>query len=362
MKKIVLIAGDRSGDLYGGLLCQQLKRKYSDLELYSFGGDNLAKTSIQLINLLSHSVSGLIEVAASLKNILEVFNRAIEEINKIKPDLIVPIDFPDFNLRLLKKLNKKFPVFYYISPQVWAWRKKRINILREFVDKMVVIFRFEKDFYKAKDLDAEFFGHPLLDIIGDIDSPTKNIITFLPGSRMNEVKKHLPLMIQAKNLISKELKGFAFRVLRPKNIDESVYNSYPLGDIKVENHSYELIKESKFIITASGTATVEIAILEIPYLIIYKVNPLTWFMLKRLVKTEFIGMVNILNSKKIIKELLQYKATPENIATITLDYLRNENLYTKLKTDLQKTKDLLKPYHASERFAEYIGDFLKLKS
>ncbi len=198
MKKIILIAGDKSGDVYGGLLCEKLKEKFPQIQLYSFGGQHLAKHSHQLIDLLSHSVSGIAEVLSSLPEILHTFNTTIKEIEVINPDLIIPIDFPDFNLRIVKRLNKKYPIFYYVSPQVWAWRKKRIELIKSYVDKMVVIFEFEKSFYEKEGIEALYFGHPLLEIIEPQNVETKKIISFLPGSRRNEVRKHLPVMKGAK--------------------------------------------------------------------------------------------------------------------------------------------------------------------
>ena len=322
MKKIVIVAGDTSGDIYGGLLAKQLKQKYRGVEIDSFAGGQLAQHSQQIVNLLNHSVSGLVEVISSLKDIFAIFNQAYEHIEKVKPDLVILIDFPDFNLRLAKKINKKYPVFYYVSPQVWAWREKRVNLIKNFIDKMIVIFKFEQEFYQNKNINALYFGHPLLEIIKNPPlSETKNIISFLPGSRINELKKHLPTMIETKKLLQKELPGYAFRIIKPKSLKLEVYQQFSAG-MDIIEHSYSSLAESKFIIASSGTATVEIAILEIPYLIIYKVNPLTWQILKRLVNTEFVGMVNILSGQGIVDELLQNQANPKKIAKVTFDYLK----------------------------------------
>jgi lipid-A-disaccharide synthase len=359
MKKIVIIAGDKSGDSYGGLLCKKLKEKFPNVEIFSFGGNNLAQHSHQVIDLLSHSVCGIFEVLLSLRKLFKIFGQMIDEINKINPDLIIPIDFPDFNLKLAKTLNKKYPLFYYISPQVWAWRRKRIELIRKFVDKIIVIFKFEEEFYKKENIEALYFGHPLLEMIEKKDMATKKTISFLPGSRKNEIKKHLPLMKETKKIIEDELDSYHFQIIRPENIEESFYKLFS-PEMDIIPHSYKAIEESEFIITSSGTATVEIAILEVPFLIIYKVNPLTWTLLKRLVKTDFVGMVNILSSKKIIEELLQNEATPANIAQKTLSFLKNKEKYNKVKTALGEVKNTLSPYGATDRFAEFIGNYLNL--
>jgi len=358
--KIVIVAGDTSGDIYGGLLAKKLKQKYPGLEIDSFAGPGLAQNSQQIVNLLDHSVSGLVEVISSLKDIFAVFNQAYEHIEKIKPDLVILIDFPDFNLRLAKKINKKYPVFYYVSPQVWAWREKRVDLIKKFIDKMIVIFKFEQEFYQNKGIDALYFGHPLLEIIKEPPrAETKNIISFLPGSRVNEVKKHLLTMTETKKLLQKELADYKFQIIKPKSLAKKLYQQFSPG-MDIVEHSYSRLAESKFIIASSGTATVEIAILEIPFLIIYKVNPLTWKILKQLVKTEFVGMVNILSKRKVVNELLQNEANPETIAKVTSNYLKDQSRYNSLKEDLKTVKAKLKPQEASKQFAEYIGEYLKL--
>jgi len=359
MKKIVLIAGDKSADAYGGLLCKKLKEKSATIQLYSFGGPHLAQHSQQLINLLSHSVSGIMEIFSSLSEILRIFNKAVKEIEKIKPDLIIPIDFPDFNLRLIKCLNKKYPVFYYVSPQVWAWRKKRVELIRKYVDKMVVIFEFEKEFYQKKGIQVLYFGHPLLEIITPQNIQKKKIISFLPGSRKNEIKKHLPVMKKTKELLKKDLPDYSFRIIRPENIEKEFYENFS-PDMNIVDHSLKAIQESAFIITSSGTATVEIAILEVPFLVMYKVNPLTWHIAKRLVDTRFITMVNILSLKKVVEELLQREANPKNIAAKTLEIIKSPQAYQRIKKDLEEVRAKLLPYGATEKFAQFISDYLKL--
>jgi lipid-A-disaccharide synthase len=358
-KKIVIVAGDKSGDLYGGLLCKKLKEKFSNIKIFSFGGDFSDEYSQQIINLVSHSVSGIGEVIYSFKNILAIFKKTLKEIKKINPHLIILIDFPDFNLRLAKNLNKRYPLFYYVSPQVWAWRKGRINLIKKYVDKMIVIFRFEKDFYAKMGINVLYFGHPLLEIVKKRNLKPKNIISFLPGSRKNEIKKHLPIIEKAKNIIKNKLNNYSFQIIRPPHIEEAFYKNIGVATPLIL-HSYEVIEQSKFVITSSGTATLEIALLEIPFITIYRVNSLTWHIAKILVNTEFIGMVNILASEKIVDELLQKEVNPENIARVTLSYLEDKDKYEKLKGKLKIIKEKLSPYNATERLADFIGKYLEL--
>ncbi|MDD5069349.1 MAG: lipid-A-disaccharide synthase [Candidatus Omnitrophica bacterium] len=360
LKKIVIVAGEESGDRYAGMLSEKLKINFSGIEIYSFAGPVCAKFSTQKINLLEYAVSGLVEVITHLKGLFKIFSETIAEIKHINPDLIILIDFPDFNLRLAKKLNNRFTIFYYVSPQIWAWRKRRINLIRRYVKEMIVLFKFEQDFYEKENVKALYFGHPLLEIIPPIKTTKKKIISLLPGSRKNEIKKHLPIMIKAKELLEKDLPGYSFRIIRPPTLNEDLYKTYD-NKTELTIQSYQALAESEFIIACSGTATVEIAILAIPYLIIYKVNPISWFLLRWLIKIKFAGMVNILNAKEIVKELLQDKATPQNIKKETLSYLNNNEKLNSLRQDLSLTRKILSPYGASENFANYIGKFLNLK-
>ena len=361
MKKVIIVAGDKSGDLYGGLLSKQLREKFSSLEIYSFGGRHLAQHSHQIIDIISHSVSGIYEVLSAVKTLIHIFNSTLNHINRLKPDLIILIDFPDFNLRLAKKINKKYPVFYYVSPQIWAWRKRRIKLIKKYTDKMTVIFKFEKDFYEKNGVDTLYFGHPLLDIINGIQEVhSKNIITFMPGSRKNELKRHLPILAKTHEILQEHIKGYTFRIINPDNIEKDYYKKY-IKNIEIVPHSYKAIGESKFIISSSGTATVEIAILGIPYIIIYKVNPISWYIIKILVRTKYAGMINILSSRCVVEELLQGNANPQRIAALTSEYINNEEKYNKLKNELNKIRNMLMPKGATDKFSDYIGEYLKLK-
>ncbi|MFA5304648.1 MAG: lipid-A-disaccharide synthase [Candidatus Omnitrophota bacterium] len=359
MKRIIIIAGDKSGDLYGAMLCKTLKEQYLGVEIFSFGGEHLARYSTQRIDLLSHSVSGIFEVLLCLKDLLETYSQALHEIESINPDLIILIDFPDFNLQLAKNLNNKYHIFYYVSPQVWAWRKRRIESIKRYVNRMIVIFRFEEDFYRKEKMEVYYFGHPLLEVITKKNIEPKKIISFMPGSRKNEIRNHLPAMVKSKELIEKQLPGYQFRIIRPENIPLQFYTKMA-PNIEIVDHSYEMIEESAFIITSSGTATIEISILEVPFIVIYKLNLFSWHLLRKLVKLRFIAMTNILASRKIVEELLQDKANPGKIAQVTLRYLKDEAEYNNLKKELSKIKDILSPRGATANFANSIAKYLSL--
>ncbi len=361
MKNIVIVAGDTSGDLYGGFLAKKIKEKYEHCQVYSFGGKNLAKNSSQIIDLVSDSVCGLIEVLASLSKLKKLFSQTLNAIEKINPDLIILIDFPDFNLRLAKKINRRYPVFYYVSPQVWAWRKKRTEIIKKFTEKIIPIFNFEVDFYRENNISALYFGHPLLEIINQQKPKKENIISLLPGSRKNEIKHHIKLLAKTKEIIQEKLPNYSFQVLKPKGINNRLYEKF-FSQNEIINHSYQVLAKSSFVITASGTATVETAILEIPHLIIYKVNKLTWIILKKTIKIKFAGMINLLAGKLLVPELLQSKANSRNIAETTLGYLQNDEAYSNFQKKLKQAKEMLAPQNGITKFAEYISQYLKQKN
>lgn len=357
VKKIVIVAGDKSGDAYGGRFCRGIKEKMPGAEIYSFGGECLKRHSTRAVNLLQHSVTGIFEVFSSLKNLLAAFKQIVATIKNINPDLVILIDFPDFNLRLARKLNKKYPLFYYISPQIWAWRKNRINTIKKYVDKMVVIFKFEKEFYQKHGIDALYFGHPLLENIEKNSTDPEKIISFLPGSRRNEIARHLPIMQKAKTIMQKRLPSWRFQIIRPPNIAKEFYQKFNI-DIEIKDYSMPALQSSRLIVAASGTATVEAALMNIPHIIVCKLNPLTWHIARRMVDVKFVGMINILAGKEIIKELLQNEVTPENITAQSLKIIENETAYRETKDQLRKASTLLEPRGASEKTAAFICEYL----
>ncbi|RKY45896.1 MAG: lipid-A-disaccharide synthase [Candidatus Omnitrophota bacterium] len=361
MKKLVFVAGDISGDFYAGALSKKLKELYQDrVSIYSFGGPNLKKYSHQVINLTDYAVSGIFEVVGGLKRIYSTFKKTIKEIKNIAPHLVILVDFPEFNLRLAKKLRSQFNILYYISPQVWAWREKRIEFIKKYTDKIIVLFEFEEKLYRERGADVLYFGHPLLDIIENRNVSKEKLILLLPGSRKNEIKRHLPIMIEAKTIIEKKLKNWQFAIVRPPNVSKSFYKTLISEKIEIIDHSYQALSKAKFAITSSGTATLEIATLGIPSLIMYKVNFLSWLILRKLVKIKFIGMPNIIAGKKIIEEFVQAKALPHRIASYTISVLTNEGSYQKIKRDLEEVKKRLAPYGALENTAKFIATYLNL--
>ncbi|MFH1621955.1 MAG: lipid-A-disaccharide synthase, partial [Candidatus Omnitrophota bacterium] len=287
-----------------------------------------------------------------------------------KPDAIILVDYPGFNLRLAKELKQRgFKVIYYISPQVWAWGEKRIDSIKQNVNKMIVLFDFEKELYQKNGINVEFVGHPLLDranqtltkekFIKSISGENKNpLISLLPGSRNNEVCKILPIMLKSAKLIYKEFPSAQFLVLSSSSVDINIYKKFVNEcDIPIKilgDCHYDAIAHSDLTLVASGTATLEAAILSTPMIIVYKVSFLTWAYAKSLIKIPYIGLVNVVAGKQIVPEFIQFKAKPKLIANEAISFLKNKEKYNAAKKELSQIKTHLGLSGASKRAAQSI--------
>ncbi len=359
MKKIFIVAGDPSGDIHGGNLAKHIQEISPETSIYSAGGIHLKKYSRQITDLTEIAVTGIFEVAGYLKKILDKFNLTAGKIQEIKPDIVILIDFPDFNLRLAGRLKAKgFRIFYYISPQVWAWRKNRIKLIKKYIDKVLVIFPFEKDFYKRHGVEAVYVGNPSFESIpdgltGQNPSIEKKKIVFLPGSRTKEVTRHLPLMIGTKKLL--QPLELSFAVIKYPRLPKRLFKKAGEEGIEIiEENRYHAIAESSIAVSSSGTATLELALLNIPTVVIYKTALLSWLILKSIVKIDFISIVNILAKEEVFPELIQYKASPANIAGYCREFLNNPEYYNSTKKKISRIKDVLSSKPASKTAAREI--------
>jgi lipid-A-disaccharide synthase len=368
MNRIFIIAGDLSGDFHGSRLAQEIKNISPQTEIYSAAGKYLASESHQILDLTQIAVTGIIEVLEYLPKIFRHLKKIRNKAEELKPDLIILIDFPDFNLRLAEKLKSKdFNIFYYISPQIWAWRKKRINSIRKNIDKMLVIFPFEKEFYSSQNVNSIYVGHPLIENMNihlkeKKESPVTKVkkIAFLPGSRKNEVKKHLPVMIKTKRRL--QGKGLEFIIIKHPHLDRKMFSQAEKEGIVIcENDKYNCLAKTDIAVSSSGTATLELALMNIPTIVIYKTSFISWLILKALVKTEFISIVNILTKEKVFPELLQDKATPENISSICSNFITNPDFFKKTKQKLKTLKDILGKESAPKKAAQEVVNWLKNK-
>lgn len=374
---ILIVAGEASGDLHASNLIREIKRINPQIKFFGLGGKKLKNIGVDIyFDIVELAVVGIFEVFKNLKKIKTIFNGLLKEADRIKPDLAILVDYPGFNLRLAKELKKRnIPIIYYISPQVWAWGKNRIKILKRLVERIIVVFKFEEDIYRQHNVPVSFVGHPLLDIVKpkvlkeELFEQLKLksdflTIALLPGSREKEVKTLLPIMLDTAGLIYKEIGNkLQFLILRSSTVKAEVFEQIVSCYQKlvltiISDQTYDGISASDFALVASGTATLETAILGIPMAILYKVSFPTWAYLKMAIKIPYIGLVNIVREKKIIEEFIQFNASPKKIANYVIGVLKNKSQYEQIKQNLFEIKALLGEKGASEKAARIILDFL----
>lgn len=368
-KKILIVAGEASGDLHASHLVKAMLEMEPGLQFYGMGGEKLKEAGALILSDISElSVMGITEVVSHLGHIYRVFKRLEKFLKNDQPDLIILIDYPDFNLRLAKAAKRcDIPVLYYISPQIWAWRTSRIKKIGKLVNKMIVVFPFELSLYEREGIDVSFVGHPLLDIVKVKKSREENIKRFgldeqkitvglLPGSRLSEAKKILPPMIEAAQQLSRQFGNLQFILpVAPGLQKEEILRLTEKTNLTItiaDDSIYEVIDISYLVIVASGTATLETALLSTPMVIIYKMSPLTYLVGRKLVKVDHIGMANIIAGKKVVPELIQDEATAERIAFEAARMLKDSLYYQSICEELKLTRGKLGEPGASKRAAQ----------
>ena len=374
-KKILLVAGEVSGDLHGSHLVEAIQRIEPEVQFLGVGGEGLKRRGMKLLY-PAHSLSvvGLTEVFIKLRSILEALRRLKKSLDRERPDLVILIDFPDFNLRLAKIAHRRgIPILYYISPQVWAWRSKRIKLIARLVKKMVVLFPFEVPLYEAAGVDVEWVGHPLLDIVKPtlpkevafqqfgLD-PKRRTIGLLPGSRMHEVERLLPSLLASAHLLQKEIQDLQFIIPLapgiPKTILSSQMKNIAVPVKVVEGFTYDVMNLSELLITASGTATLEGAILGKPMIIIYKVSFPSYWIGRALIRVDYIGLVNLVAEKEIAPELIQKDVNPQRIADEAFRILRDPILSRKMTESMGEVRQKLGEPGAAQRAARIVISLL----
>lgn len=378
IKHILIVAGEASGDLHASNLVRAIKDIYPQVEFFGLGGNRLKEQGVNLyFDIVDLAVVGFFEVLKNLKKFQEIFHGLLTEVDRIKPDLAILVDYPGFNLRLAGELKKRgIPVIYYISPQVWAWGENRIKTIKKVVDYMIVVFKFEEELYKKYYIPVSFVGHPLLDIVKPKISKEElfnklglnsSNLTFalLPGSRSKEVKTLLPIMLDTAQLIYQYLgNNIQFLILRASTVKEDVFNDILIHYKKLpvyllSDMTYAGLSSGDFALVASGTATLETALLGIPMVILYKVSFSTWAYLKTIIKIPYIGLVNVVKQEKFIEEFIQYNAKPKRIADYILKTLQDKQKLNKIKQGLSGVTSMLGEKGASLKAAQIIVDFLK---
>ena len=379
---ILIIAGEASGDLHASGLIRELLKKRPQLKISCVGGERMESAGASVIVPSRQlSVVGLLEVFSHAGPLCSAFFKIRRWIREKRPDLLVLVDFPEFNL-LMAQYAKTFdiPVFYFISPQVWAWRQGRVKKIRRLVDKMAVILPFEEEFYKRFGIDATFVGHPLLDSI-DVDSiqderlrrrlgldKNNPLICLLPGSRKGEIERHLPIMLESALLLKKKIGELRFLVAANQGtlpLVSSIIDaaSYPVSDYIhiVEGETYEAIKASHLCMAASGTVTLETAIIGTPMIVMYKVSTISYLAGKRLIKVPWVSLVNLIANKEVVPELLQDEASPENLANCSYHILNDSSKQKMMKDGFKKVVQSLGSGGVPARTADLVLELLDQK-
>jgi lipid-A-disaccharide synthase len=367
---ILMVAGEASGDLHGSRLAIELKRLNSQCRLMGVGGPKMEAAGVQLLySLRDFAFLGFSEVLRHLPFI----HRALKRIERLfledKPDLLILIDYPGFNLRLARLAKKRdIPILYYISPQVWAWHPQRAKAIARCVDKLAVVLPFEEDFYRKKTgLRAHFVGHPLLEVVhprlsrelfcrqNDLNSE-KPVLGLLPGSRAQEIARLLPVMLKAGRILRRRIPELQMAVGAVSTVTNTLYhNLLPDGQdgvIMLVDQTYDLMRHAELLLVASGTATLESAILGTPMVILYRVSFLSWLLALLLVRVDHIGLVNLVAGERIVPELIQYQVTAPRVAREASRLLLDEDRRAQVMDKLAKIRGTLGEVGASRRTAE----------
>ncbi|MDD5226731.1 MAG: lipid-A-disaccharide synthase [Candidatus Omnitrophica bacterium] len=375
-KKIFLVACEASGDLHGAHLISGIQKLAPDTVFCGVGGAKMQAAGMRIFSDMTKiSALGLGDVLRNYFKYLKIFNETLANIRSEKPDAVILIDSPAFNLRLAKKISSIAPVLYYISPQLWAWGKRRIHIVKKHIREMLVILPFEKDFYEEEGVAVKFVGHPLLDAIPELPeaavlrarigvTPGQKAIGLFSGSREKEVKRILPVMLRAAEYLRKDFPEAVFFISKSSNVRPEVYDELLQGlSLKVECPSvpfYELVKAMDFAYVASGTATLETALIGTPFFLLYKASLSTYLLGKHLIKVPYLGLVNLLADDKVIPEFIQQDAHPETLAHEAGVFLRSPELQQKMKEEFRQVREKLGEKGASGRAAKEVCDFLSL--
>ena len=364
---LIIIAGEVSGDIHGSRLVAALKKMNPHLGIQGIGGDLMVKEGLKpLFHIKQMAFLGLGEILKHLPFLRKVFKDMTDLVESTQPAAVILIDYPGFNLRFAKKMYKMgIQVIYYISPQLWAWGKKRVFKIKKYVEKMLVIFPFEKDFYNDYGIEAEYVGHPIADNHFDHVDPKMtrtNDVTLglLPGSRHQELENLLPDMIKTARLLKDSAKIERALLLKVDTISPDEYKKH-IGEnsfIQIHTSTPEsFYNQLDIALVSSGTATLETGYFRVPMVIVYRVNPLTWFFARLLVKVDVVGLVNIVAGEKIAEELLQNEFQPEK-AKIELERLLDSKVNTEVREKLAIIKEKLGAPGAAKRAATIIIDFI----
>lgn len=375
-KRIVVIAGEESGDLHAAAFIRELKTQYEHIEFSGIGGKHMQAAGVYLVSdLAKHGVTGLSEVIRHFQTIKTAFNQIKAHLIESKPDLLILVDYPGFNIRLAKYAKKVLgiKILYYISPQIWAWKAKRIHTLKEVVDKMAVILPFEKHIYEKAGIPVSFVGHPLVDKVKpctdiqqtrvDLGLPkSKRIISMLPGSRTHEIERHMPVLAQCATNLSEEFTDLHFVIPVAGTIDSKQIVKYlentPINYTLTYNAPISTVSCSDIAIVASGTASLECALLQKPMCIIYKASFLTYLVAMKVIKVRYLGLCNLLKNAMIVPELLQYDCNAPELTKMVSSFLYDKQICNRMTKHLKILTESLSSHAADCTISELIANEL----
>jgi lipid-A-disaccharide synthase len=383
MNTVMIITGESSGELYGSLLAKALKNRWPGVHIAGIGGEKMLEAGVELISRTSDAF-GLVEAVSAFNKIRTAFNSSINALNEFKPEVLVLIDYPDFNLKVAKAAKSLgIKILYYVSPQVWAWRKGRVKKIARLVDRMAVILPFEEKYYGNAGVSCEFVGHPILEEIESVSGslapgpelrtyfksalgfdPDRPLFSLLPGSRPSELNRHLPLMTEVIRQFKSDTemntgKEYQFCVPLAPNTDEKRYSFY-LEKLKQEGvvikkgDTVKVLAASDMAVVTSGTATLQTAFLEVPMVVVYKLSPVTYHLGKRIIRVKYITLVNILSGREVVTELIQKRANPEEIIKELKRIVFDTGYRDGILTSYRKVKAPFSSRKASDRVAEIV--------
>ena len=371
--KYYIIAGEASGDLHGSNLVASIRQKDPGAKIRAWGGEKMRRNGANVVkNYHDLAFMGFVEVVMNLKTILKNIKYCKKDITEFNPDALILIDYPGFNLKIAKWAKAKgYKVFYYISPQIWAWKRRRVYTIQKVVDKMLCILPFEKKFYDNYNVDCQFVGHPLLDEIAKVEpvdkqkfykvnrlNPKKEIIALLPGSRKQEVSRMLTVMLD----VVKMFPSYQFVVACAPSLPVSYYKKI-IGEKAnvrlVLNRTYQLLQLSSAAVVTSGTATLETALLDVPEVVCYKANKISYLIARQVAKVKYICLVNLIMDRLVVKELIQNDMTANNIRDELQSLLNSSKRQKKLLEEYEELKYVLGNTGASDRAAETIISYVK---
>lgn len=365
--KYYIIAGEASGDLYGANLIKEIKKLDKDADIRAWGGDLISREEVTLVkHYKNHNYMGFLEVLLNLNTILGNIKFCKNDIENYKPDALILIDFPGFNMRIAKHFYKsKFPILYYIAPQAWAWREKRVEAIKKYITALYVILPFEKDFFSKHGINAKYNGHPLLEHVNNFKKTAKiskeefsvnsglninkPIISLIPGSRKQEIEKKLPIMLAAS---SSFLNNYNIVIAGMNNL-KNIYQPY-LENSEVTiiyDDTYNLLNNSKFALVTSGTATLEAAFFNVPQVVVYKTSWISYKIAKFFIKVNYISLVNLILNKQIVKELIQNNLNIDSLIK-ELNKINHEKFYNQIKLEYENLHALCKGTNVSKKIAK----------